>query len=327
MSAAAVRGKYVALLLVFMIILIPLPMFLPHNIIFMVTYALIMAIVGLGFNFLLGYTGLLSFGHAGFFGVAGYAVALSSWYLEIKSFELLFIIAILATVLYALGTGIFAVRLTEIYFALLTLGFSMIIYSLVLKLYDITRGTDGMVIPRPTLFGFQFPDVFIYRYYFIYFITIFLFVILTYVGYIIVNSPFGKTIQAIRDDEIRARLLGINITLYRLVAYVISGIYTGIGGALFALLYLYISPEQLYWTLSGEIVFYTILGGFNYFIGPIIGAFIYTILKVYVLSYFVYWKFLLGAILMLMLYFLPSGVTEIFYRISEYKLIKKIRSW
>lgn len=304
--------RYIPLLICLVMVLAIVPSIAGPYYAFIVAYGLIMGIVGLGFNLLLGYTGLLSFGHAGFFGVGMYALALAMRYLHIDSLEILLLISLFSCLLVSLLLGLVASRLTAVYFALYMLAFGEIVYALVFKLYDITRGSDGLPVSLPSFLGLRFESrhVFLYDYYYYFIVVVFL--MCTFLMWVIVNSPFGKTLQAIRDNEIRARFVGIPVERYKFVAFVISGLYTGLGGALFAPLNGHVSPEQIYYGFSGEIVYFVLLGGMRSFAGPIIGAFIYTFIKVYVATITMYWLFILGLTLIIMVLLFPGGIMGYF---------------
>src|SRR5262249_40403556 len=185
----------------------------------LLTYGLIAAIAALGFNLLLGYTGLLSFGHSAYFGVGAYTVAFVVQYLGPLPMELYILIGIPAVAIVSALFGYICVRHTQIFFGILTLALSQVIYSLALKLFWVTGGTDGLRVPRPSLllglFSFAGPrgfQQFITSYY--YYVLV-VFAVCVVLMWVIVHSPFGKTLQAIRDNEVRARFLGIRIRRFR----------------------------------------------------------------------------------------------------------------
>ena len=273
------------------------------------TYGLIAAIGALGFNLLLGYTGLLSFGHSAFFGGGTYAVAFMVKYLKIASMELFLAGSAVASALLSVLFGYICVRYTRIFFGILTLALSQVLWSLAFKFFWVTGGTDGLRVPTPTLVGFADKGdkmAFLAHEYYYYVLVVF--AICVFVMWVIVHSPFGKALQAIRDNETRAEFIGIRIRRYRLIAFVISGVFTGIAGALWAPLNGLASPEVLVWTFSGEIVFMTVLGGFRTFVGPIVGAIAFTYLKTYAIGFTVYWQLLLGVVLVVLVLALPTGI-------------------
>ena len=273
------------------------------------TYGLVAAIAALGFNLLLGYTGLLSFGHSAFFGTGAYTVAFMVKYLKIASMELFLTGSAIASALLSVLFGFVCVRYTRIFFGILTLALSQVLWSLAFKFFWVTGGTDGLRAPTPTLLGLAPSDdkmeFLAYRYYYY---VLAVFAICTWLMWRIVHSPFGKALQAIRDNETRAEFIGIRIRRYRLIAFVVSGVFTGIAGALWAPLNGLASPDILVWTFSGEIVFMTVLGGFRTFVGPIIGAIAFTYLKTYAVGFTVYWQLLLGTVLVVLVLVLPTGI-------------------
>jgi branched-chain amino acid transport system permease protein len=273
------------------------------------TYGLVAAIGALGFNLLLGYTGLLSFGHSAFFGGGAYTVAFLVKYLKIASMELFLAGSALASAILSILFGYVCVRYTRIFFGILTLALSQVLWSLAFKFFWVTGGTDGLRVPTPTLLGAAASgdkmEFLAHRYYY-YVLAVFAVCVL--IMWVIVHSPFGKALQAIRDNETRAEFIGIRIRRYRLVAFVISGVFTGIAGALWAPLNGLASPDILVWTFSGEIVFMTVLGGFRTFVGPIVGAIAFTYLKTYAIGFTVYWQLLLGVVLVVLVLALPTGI-------------------
>jgi branched-chain amino acid transport system permease protein len=277
----------------------------------LLAYGLIMAIAALGFNLLLGYTGLLSFGHSAYFGVGAYAVAFMVKYLHVESMELFILGAIAASVLVTLLFGYVCVRYTRIFFSILTLALSQVLWSLAFKFFWVTGGTDGLRVPTPKLLGVvtgESEDKIHFLAHGYYHYVLVIFILCVALMWLIVHSPFGKALQAIRDNETRARFVGIRIRRYRLVAFLVSGVFTGIAGALWVPLNGLTTPEILYWPFSGELVFMTVLGGFRNFTGPIVGAVVFNYLKTYAVGFTVYWQALLGVILVVLVMTLPTGI-------------------
>src|SRR5207302_7029246 len=274
-------------------------------------YGLIFAIAGLGFNILLGYTGLLSFGHSAYFGVGAYAVAFMVKYLHLQSMELFLIGTIVASLLVTALFGYVCVRYTRIFFSILTLALSQVLWSLAFKFFWVTGGTDGLRVPTPKLLGVataESEDKIQFLSHSYYYYVLALFVGCVAVMWLIVHSPFGKALQAIRDNETRARFVGIRIRRYRFMAFLVSGVFTGIAGALWVPLNGLTTPDILYWPFSGEIVFMTVLGGFRTFSGPIFGAVAFNYLKTSAVGFTTYWQALLGAILVFLVLALPGGI-------------------
>ena len=277
----------------------------------LLAYGLIMAIAALGFNLLLGYTGLLSFGHSAFFGVGAYAVAFMVKYLGLASMEMFILGAIAASAIITALFGFVCVRYTRIFFSILTLALSQVLWSLAFKFFWVTGGTDGLRVPTPTLLGVSLGRTedkvmfLAHRYYYYVLVIFFVCVALMWV---IVNSPFGKALQGIRDNETRAEFVGVQIWRYRLIAFLVSGVFTGLAGALWVPLNGLTTPDILYWPFSGEIVFMTVLGGFRTFAGPIIGAVAFNYLKTYAVGFTVYWQMFLGVVLVFLVLVLPTGI-------------------
>jgi branched-chain amino acid transport system permease protein len=285
----------------------------------LMSYGLIMAIAALGFNLLLGYSGLLSFGHSAYFGLGAYAVAFMVKYLHVTSMELFLIGGLLATLLVTAIFGVICVRYTRIFFAILTLALSQVLWSLAFKFFWVTGGTDGLRIPTPTiLHGLVIVPknkiAFLSSTYYYYVLIVF--IVLVALMWVIVHSPFGQTLQAIRDNETRAAFLGVRVRQARWVAFMISGGFTGVAGILWAPLNGLTTPDILYWPFSGEIVFLTVLGGFGTFSGPIVGAVVFNYLKTYAVGVTVYWQLLLGAVLIVLVLALPTGIMGTLTRLA-----------
>ena len=294
----------------------------------LLTYGLIAAIAALGFNILLGYTGLLSFGHSAFFGIGAYTVAFLLRDLGIHSMELYILIGVPIAALASALFGYICVRHTRIFFGILTLALSQVLYSLALKLFWVTGGTDGLRIARPTLLAtllnFTGPGAFQRFLTAYYYYVLIIFAICVVMMWVILHSPFGKALQAIRDNETRAAFLGIRIRQFRWLAFLISGTFTGLAGILWAPLNGLATPDVLYWTFSGEIVFTALLGGFRNFTGPIVGGIVYTYLKTYAVATTEYWQALLGAVLVLLVIVLPTGIVGALSQIARRFGVKRV---
>jgi branched-chain amino acid transport system permease protein len=262
-------------------------------------YGLVFAIAALGFNLLLGYTGLLSFGHSAYFGTGAYTVAFIVRDLGIQSMELCILGGLIGTFLVSALFGFVCVRHTRIFFGILTLALSQVLWSLAFKFFWVTGGTDGMRVAsaKLTLFGglvdFQGRGAFQRFVFAYYYYVLILFAASTVIMWIIVHSPFGKALQAIRDNETRASFVGISVRRYRWVAFVI------------------------YWPFSGELVFMTVLGGFRSFTGPIVGAIVFNYLKTYAVASTEYWQLLLGVVLVVLVMVLPTGIVGTAARVAD----------
>jgi branched-chain amino acid transport system permease protein len=292
------------------VLLVVLPQAIEPYQTILLTYGLIMGIAALGFNLLLGYTGLLSFGHSAYFGIGAYTVALMVKYWGVRSMELFLIGTVATSLVVSALFGYVCVRYTRIFFSILALALSQVLWSLAFKFYGVTGGSDGLRVPTPSLLGVpvRIEDKILFLAGPYYYYVLALFVTGVLVMWVIVNSPFGKALQAIRDNETRAAFVGIQIRRYRLVAFLVSGVFTAVAGALWVPLNGLTTPDILYWPFSGEIVFMTVLGGFRTFSGPIVGAIAFNYLKTSAVGFTVYWQLLLGAILVFLVVALPAGI-------------------
>ena len=300
------RYKYLWLIALF-ILLILAPLFLSSFLMVFLTEMLIMILFAISFNLLFGYTGLLSFGHAAFFSIGAYVSGLVLLHIY-PSIPLAFAIGVVAATIGAWIIGYFCVRLDEIYFAMLTLAFGMMIHTIIWKWDRLTGGADGLVdIPRPNLnfLLFQVDLSSIASYYYF---TLVLVAVALYVLWIIVNSHFGLALKAIRENSERLQFVGINVRRYRLISFVISGFFCGLAGALFGPFLKSITPSIAFWTKSAEPVFMSLLGGTKIFLGPAVGAVIFMYLKEIISGYTELWMIYLGAILIGFVLFLPGGI-------------------
>lgn len=288
------KFSYILTILIFLSFL---PFVISEYHVRLLTVGMLFGIAALGFNILYGYTGLLSFGHAMFWGLGAYGIAIATVKLK-YGIGVGIVLSIVLLLMTAIITGYISLRHTRIYFAMLTLAFSQLIYAIILKWRDLTGADEGLYgIPR-------FVENLTEYYYLVLGISAIILVCLWW----ILESPLGLSFRAIRDNPYRAEVLGLPVRRVRLLSYIISGIITGIAGLLYAPLHRAITPEIIYWTFSAEIVFMAILGGSRSFIGPFIGGIIYIYLKDYAMSLTEYWMFLFGAILMIMVYVFPSGL-------------------
>lgn len=264
----------------------------------------------LGFNLLFGYTGLLSFGHALFVAVGAYSAAVLTGKLGVRSFEFVLLVSALAAMLVAIPVALLCVRYVRIFFGILTLAFGMLFHSFLFKFYNVTGGDTGLRVLRPSLFGFAFENLdktsFLIGPFYYYCLG--LLALMGFVMWRVVSSPFGLHLAAIRENRRKAEYLGVRARLFCTVAFVISSFYCAVGGVILAVNTGQADPELAYWTHSGELVFMTVLGGFANFFGPLVGAFSYVFLKSELMSLTDYWRFVLGAILVLIVVLFPRGV-------------------
>jgi branched-chain amino acid transport system permease protein len=268
------------------------------------------AVVLLGLNLLFGYAGLLSFGHALFIGIGAYAGAFLTSPLKVRSLEVILLAAGGLGALVAAPVAALCVRYVKIYFGMLTLAFGMVFYTFALKFYRLTGGDEGLPFLRPALLGWGLEampktDYLVGPYYYY---SLAVLSVAALCMWRIVHSPFGLCLRTIRDNPAKAESLGIDVTWYRWLAFMISAVYAAVGGALLGPPTGNVDPTLLYWTHSGNIVFMTLLGGFASFFGPVLGAFVFIYLQNWVMSVVPYWRLVFGAILAAIVIFAPGGL-------------------
>jgi branched-chain amino acid transport system permease protein len=302
-----IDGWWVLLALVGVAALLPL-FASPYLLLLMLPF-IAYSIALFGFNLLFGTTGLLSFGHALFLGVGAYTAAAMSSKFGVLSFEIILATAALASALLALLVGALCVRYTKIFFGMLTLAFGMLFHSFLFKFYAVTGGDQGMRVLRPLLLGMEWrggKTAFLTGPFYYYALA--LLAVLGLLMWRITQSPFGLHLRAIRENAGKAAYVGVEIFRMRLAAFVISAVYGGIGGTILAVTTGLADPELAYWTHSGNLVFMAVLGGSGTFVGPAIGALVFVILQDFVMAITQYWRFVMGAVLVGLVIFMPQGL-------------------
>ncbi|GLS79622.1 branched-chain amino acid ABC transporter permease [Paracoccus marinus] len=274
----------------------------------LVALILVWALFAIGFDLVFGTAGMLSFGHAALLGSGGYALAILTvahgW-----GFMPALGMAALVGAAMAFGLSIFAVRVSGLFFSLLTLALAQMIYVLAsTKLRGLTGGLDGIAgVPRPALFGI---DLYDNDNFYVFIVVVFL------IGLglmaLLRASPFGRSLRAVQANEVRAAQLGYNVQRLRQAAFVISGAYAGVAGSLLASLIFYISPQMLHWSVSGDVLIMTVLGGKGTLLGPVLGVAVFELLKEELSQYTQYWYGILGAVFIAATIFLPNGIAGLF---------------
>jgi branched-chain amino acid transport system permease protein len=290
------KGWWLSLLLIASFIA---PLFVTEFYLTVLCEALVMSLLALSFNLLFGYMGQLSFGQAAFYGLGGYTVAM----LMIKvqfNFWLSIVAGVLVASIIGLVVGFFCVRLRGIYFAVLTLAFGQLIFFIVFKWHNFTGGDDGIqgVFPPALL---KSPTAY-------YYFLLIVFLLAAFVIWKIIHSPFGQTIQAMRENSERTEFLGVNIARYQLITFVIAAAIAGLAGAIWVPFYRSVAPSYLTWVKSGEPIMAAILGGPSLFYGPILGMFIMTFFHSWVLGFTIYWPVVMGTLILIIIFFLPGGI-------------------
>jgi branched-chain amino acid transport system permease protein len=271
------------------------------------TEIMVYVLFALSLNVIIGFSGNVSFGHAAYFAIGGYtnAILLTTYELPlIVSFPA----AIVASGLAAAFVAYFCTRLTDIYFAMLTLAFAMLVWAVAFKWRSVTGGDDGFV-------GVTVPQYIDTRVPFFYF-TLTVVTISTAVLWMICHSAFGQTLVAVRENLTRAGFIGVNTRLMRGAAFVVAGTFAGIAGAIFAMYNRGVYTESAFWTESAQVLIMTLLGGMYSFFGPAIGAVTLYLLERFANEYTQYWPTVLGVILLVIVLVLPEGLVGLFRRVK-----------
>jgi branched-chain amino acid transport system permease protein len=263
---------------------------------------MIFAIAAASLNLILGYGGMVSFGHAAYLGVGGYAVGVLAHYGVYDGF-LQWSVAIGASALVALAIGAVSIRTSGVYFIMITLAFTQMLYYLGISIQEF-GGDDGMRLTvRSRLPGIDLGDANTF-----YYLVLALLVLLLYLGHRLVNSRFGLVIRAAKSNEARTRAIGVSPYLYRLAAFVIAGAVCGLAGALLVNHTAYLTPEFMNWTRSGELMFMVILGGLGSVAGPVLGAFALLVFEDLLSGWTAHWQIILGPLLVLSVLFFRRGL-------------------
>jgi branched-chain amino acid transport system permease protein len=291
------RGLRIALVLFILLALLRLAG--PRFFVYILALIYVTSLLAMSLNLVVGHGGMFQFHHGAFYGVGAYAMALiltkTSWPLWIG-----FVAGPIAAAIVGLLIGWFCVRLTRLYFGMLQISLGSLIWAIVFRWYKFTGGDDG-------IHGIRMPPLLASLTHSYYFILVVL-TISSVLMYLILKSPFGATLQAIRDNPQRCEAVGIHVRRHQLYAIVIATFFAGIAGVLFVVLERSVFPEMLFWVMSLEILIMCLLGGWFTFAGPMLGAAITVALRTFVGRYTEYWTLILGIILILLIFFLPDGV-------------------
>jgi branched-chain amino acid transport system permease protein len=259
-------------------------------------------------NFLLGYTGVLSFGHAAYFGLGAYGAGMTIRYL-VPSTGLGLVIGALVGAVAGAVIGPLIVRLRGVYFAMVTIAFGQVFYFIAFRWSPVTGGDDGLTgwTRQPLHLGFTTIDI-LHNPTAFYYLIVVVFALATGAMAWLLRSPFGRTLIAIRENERRARFLGIPVDQHIWLSWVISCCIVSIAGALYAYLNNFVDPRALYWAQSGDFVIMAVLGGMRSFWGPLIGAAIFVVLQDYLSSVTANWMSFVGLFFVLVVLFFPRGI-------------------
>jgi branched-chain amino acid transport system permease protein len=263
------------------------------------------ALLALSLDIVMGYTGLLSFGHAAFWGVGAYVTVIAT--IEYTNlFPVALLLAAVTCGVIAWGIGALSIRLTGVYFAMITLAFAELFYQIGVTWSEVTGGANGLIMPIPRMFGVDLGDTVIY-----YYLTLGILVGTYALSVRVLDSPFGRVVKAIRESERRTASLGYDTNKFKRRAFALSGTIGGIAGSLFAGYQWFVSPEALYWVVSGDAVIAMMLGGMGTLFGPMIGAGIFIGISEGASAYVDAWRFLLGLFLVLIVMYAPRGIASL----------------
>jgi branched-chain amino acid transport system permease protein len=283
---------------------------------------LILAIFALSLNILVGFTGLVSLGHAAFFGVGAYTAGLVAQNISSNLIVSLGL-AIVLSVIVAAIIGAFCMKVSGFYFLMLTLAFSQMIYSFIYQSTNLTGGSNGLTgIPWVTLGGFQFSNAV-----YIFYLVLGVFFVI-YAGLrVLVKSPFGQVLIGIRENETRVKSMGYNTNLYKYAAFVLAGGLGGLSGSLYTYFNGFIAPSDVYWTMSGAVLIMVLIGGAGTMLGPVLGAALIVSLETIVSSYTDLWMLIVGAVFIIFVVFLPKGIVGIGQSVYQKLKISKQKSY
>ena len=275
---------------------------------------LVLGLAAMSLNFLLGFTGVLSFGHAAYFGLGAYGVGMTLKYLA-PSTPLGILVGVAVGALAAALIGALIVKLRGVYFAMVTIAFGQVFFFIAFRWNSVTGGDDGLTgwSRQPLNLGFGNIDIAGNGTAF-YYLVLALFAAAVGIMAVLLRSPFGRTLLAIRENERRARFLGIPVEQHIWLSFVISCLFVALAGTLYALLNNFTDPRALRWDQSGNFVIMAVLGGMRSFWGPLIGAAIFVVLQDYVSSHTENWMSFIGLFFVLVVLFFPRGVLGIIRR-------------
>jgi branched-chain amino acid transport system permease protein len=272
------------------------------------TRVAVLGLAAISLNFLLGYTGVLSFGHAAYFGLGAYGAGMVIRYI-VPSTGIAILVGTLVGAVAAAIIGPLIIRLRGVYFAMVTIAFGQVFYFIAFRWNSVTGGDDGLTgwTRQPIDLGFTSIDI-LHNPTAFYYLVLVCFALAIGIMAWLLRSPFGRTLIAIRENERRARFLGIPVDRHIWMSWVISCCFVGLAGALYALLNNFVDPRALYWTQSGDFVIMAVLGGMRSFWGPLIGAAIFVVLQDYLSSATENWMSFLGLFFVLVVLFFPRGI-------------------
>jgi branched-chain amino acid transport system permease protein len=293
---------------IILVLLIAAPLVLPEFWRRFLTEILIWGLLAMSSDLLIGYTGLVSFGHSAFFGLGMYGAAAALLTVRPPSLWLAIVYGLIAAALVAGFVAYFSTRLRDIYFAITTLIFSQIFYVVIFTWTELTGGENGLTFSRPALavpglFSVPFTTETLHWF-------VLAVVTLSYLALRrITQSPFGMVLQSIRENEARTRAIGYPIERYKMVAVMLSGLFAGLAGVLYAVQNRFAAPDFVFFLVSGEVVIFNVIGGIGTLVGPIVGAAFYLLLREGLSRFLTeYYLIPVGLMFIAMVIFMPQGL-------------------
>ncbi len=312
-ARAANRGYWIGFAVVLALLFVA-PLVLPEFWRRFTTEILIWGLLAMSSDILIGYTGMVSFGHSAFFGLGMYGAAAALLTMRPPNLWLAMVYGLVAAAVVAAFVAYFSTRLRDIYFAITTLVFSQIFYVIIFTWTEVTGGENGLTFRQPAfgvpgLFAIPFTPVTLHW---------FVLAIVT-ISYLllrrITQSPFGMVLQSIRENEPRTRAIGYAVERYKIVAVLLSGLFAGLAGVLYAVQNKFAAPDFVFFLISGEVVIFNVLGGMGTLVGPLAGAAFFLLLREAFSRFFTeYYLIPVGIIFMLMVIFMPQGLLGLWRR-------------
>ncbi|MFC6838441.1 branched-chain amino acid ABC transporter permease [Halomarina ordinaria] len=301
-SATSMLGERWLMYLAVLLVLLALPFVTSP---FLGSEIVVMGIFAMGYNIILGYGGELSFGHAAFFGLGAYVTILVTEYV-VANLYLAMVLSVVAVTVISAIFGYLSLRRRGIYFAMITLALAQMTYTIVFQWSGLTGGSNGLSLPTTEAPLGPLAPLESDLHFYVLVCVLFLVVFIAMTR--IVNSPFGRTLKAIRESEDRALHLGYDVNNYLLVAFTMSGAISGFAGALYVALFIFISPDLLFWTMSGEVVLMAIMGGIGTLVGPLVGAAVFILLSDTFIGITENWQVLFGLVIIFVVLLAPEGI-------------------
>lgn len=305
--------RVLALLAVLVVLPLAQQWFISSYMVGLIALMFIWGLFALSLDIVMGYLGLISFGHAAFWGVGAYTVAMTVNQVA-NSFVLALLLAVVVTTVLAWAVGALSVRLTGVYFAMITFAVAQLLWQFANSTPDLTGGSNGMSLPPVELLG----SVTLSGSQLLYYITLGALVGSYYVAVRVMDSPFGRVLAAIRESERRVSFLGYDTIKYKRRAFALSGAVGGLAGGLFAVYQQFITPDELYWFVSGDVLFAMIFGGIGTLYGPIMGGALLVGLEQILSSYTDEWRLVIGLILIAIVLFAPRGLASLLIKLDRW---------